>query len=152
MFRSREMSNVEKAMFEAGIDVRSGIGKYVLSKITEFGYANKFIDIALSQEWLSIISGQGTVLKEKEGAFLHAIEFGTFESKNEWFVAVWDFQKEEWIRYAYNYKSNTEKIVDMVPPKTNIESGSPYGDSASMNYYVLESSGLGLIIWFNKSE
>ncbi len=40
--------------------------------------------------------------------------------------------------------------VDIVPPKTNIESGSPYGDgdgdSASMNYYVLESSGLG---WIN---
>jgi len=40
--------------------------------------------------------------------------------------------------------------VDKVPPITNAEGGSPYGDgegdSASVSYYVLESSGLG---WIN---
>jgi len=38
--------------------------------------------------------------------------------------------------------------VDKIPPISNTEGGSPYGDgdSASMSYYVLQSSGLG---WIN---
>ena len=112
MFRAREISNVEKAMIEAGIDVRSGISKYALSKVVEIGSADKFVDIVFREKWLSTGVGEGMVAKEKESAFLHVVEFGVFGSKNEWFVAVWDFEKDEWIRCVYNYKSNTEKIVN----------------------------------------
>lgn len=111
MFRAREISNVEKAMLEAGIDVRSGIGKYALSKVVEIGSADKFVGAPLNRIFCSIAE-EGIVIAEKEGAYLRVVEFNVFESRDEWFVAVWDFEKEDWIRYAYNYKSNTEKIVD----------------------------------------
>ena len=115
MFRAREISNVEKAMIEAGIDVRSsiGVGKYALSKVIEIGPADKLVDIVFREEWLSSTSvGEGIVAKEKEGIYLRVVEFNVFESRDEWFVAVWDFEKEDWVRYVYDYKSNTEKIVD----------------------------------------
>jgi len=111
MFRAREISNVEKAMLEAGIDVRSGIGRYALSKVVEIGSADKFVDVTLNRIFYSIVK-EGIVIAEKEGAYLRVVEFNVFESRDEWFVAVWDFEKDDWVRYVYNYKSNTEKIVN----------------------------------------